>query len=183
MIDSVENLFPASPNASQTSSRSVGGKKTAHPPELRDTVKALFFASIPPHAIEAKTGVSKNTIQKWASRGGWVASRDALAQHIDGAVAATLAQKLAQRSEQIQDALSSELVEQTNVLRDSPPRSVCDLTKGRTSTVKTLVDSGDKLFGWSKKDQPTTLVQVGYLRELEPDPAQPAIELTLAENV
>ena len=85
-------------------------------------------------------------------------------------------------SEQLQDALSSELVEQTNVLREHPPRSVSDLIK-RSATTKTLVDSGDKLFGWSKQEGTGCLIQIGYLKELRPDTATQAIELTVAENV
>jgi hypothetical protein len=168
MISTLENLTPAAPLASASPSRSVGGKKTAHPKEIRETVQVLFFAGIPPHAITAKTGVPKHTVQKWATRGGWVAARDALAQHIDGAVASTIAEKLSQRSEQLQDALSGELVEQTQVLREHPPRSVGDLIKGRSATVKTIVDSSDKLFGWNQSSGPGCLVQIGLVNELMP---------------
>jgi hypothetical protein len=102
-------------------------------------------------------------------------------------VTSTIAEKLSQRSEQLQDALSGELVEQTQVLREHPPRSVGDLIKGRSATVKTIVDSGDKLFGWSKQEGPGCLIQIGMVEQLttgtEYDttraigPAMPATEL------
>jgi hypothetical protein len=41
-------------------------------------------------------------------------------------------------------------------------------------TLKTAIEACDKLFGWSKQDAPTTLVQVGYIRELEQTP-QPVV--------
>jgi hypothetical protein len=172
-IQTVETIAPK-----RTSPRS-----RQHDPAMREQCEALYKSGWMPAQISKRTDVPKGTITQWAKRYHWTESRDKVGQILQKGVMDTIAEKLAQRSEQLQDALSSELVEQTNVLRESPPRSVGDLIKGRSATVKTIVDSGDKLFGWSKQEGSGCLIQIGYLQELRPDPAMPAIELTVAENV
>ena len=178
----VAELPAVRPPVSLSLSRSVGGKKTAHPKEIRETVQVLFFASIPPHAITAKTGVPKHTVQKWATRGGWVAARDALAQHIDGAVASTIAEKLKRRSEEVRDKLSKGVVAQADILAEHPPKSFTDVAgrkgkRGHAETSLTLINASEKLFGWNQQSGPGCLIQNNYLSELEGRPApqeQPA---------
>ena len=142
-------------------------------PALRELCEALYKSGYLPAVIAKQTGLKKTTIATWADRYHWRESRDKVVQQNENGVVATIAEKLAQRSEQFQDALSNELVEQAQVLREQPPRSVGDLIKGRSATVKTIVDSGDKLFGWSKSDVPKCLVQVGEMNMLlaKPEPS------------
>jgi hypothetical protein len=176
MDSTVENAEAIAPKRTSPRSRQ-------HCPAIREQCEALYKSGWLPAAISKQTDVPKGTITQWAKRYHWTETRDKVGQILQKGVAATIAEKLAQCSELIQDALSSELVEQANVLRDSPPRSVGDLIKGRSATVKTIVDSGDKLFGWSKQEGKGCLIQIGYLKELQPDPVKPAIELTVAENL
>jgi hypothetical protein len=69
MIDSVENLAAASPEASHLPSKSVSGKKTAHPIEVRERVYSLYVSGVPALEIEKQTGVPVNTIRKWRQAG------------------------------------------------------------------------------------------------------------------
>ena len=179
MVSTVENLVPPSLPASPSPSRSVGGVKTAHPPELRETVHALYVAGVPPLRISKQTGVPHNTVRKWAQRHKWTLGRDALDRHTDEAVASTIAEKISRRSEEVRDKLSHGIVAQVDILTKEPPKNFTDVAggkgkRGHAEISLTLINASEKLFGWSKQDGPSVVLAVGYERELRP--AKPAIE-------
>jgi transposase-like protein len=157
--------------------RSVGGKKTPHSKEVRETVHALYVAGVPPLRISRKTGVSHNTVRKWAQRHKWTLGRDALDRHTDGAVVSTVAEKIAQRSEEVRDKLSQGLVSQADILAEHPPKSFEDIAggkgkRGHAETSLTLINASEKLFGWNQQSGPGCLVQINYLADLRPRPPQ-----------
>lgn len=179
MVAPVENIVPASPLASHSPPRRVGGKMTAHPAEVREIVHALYVAGVPPLRIARQTGVPHNTVRKWAQRHKWTLGRDALDRHTDGAVEATIAEKISRRSEHTRDRLSAELVNQADILAEHPAKSVAEIAggrgvNGRATTLSTIVSAADKLYGWSKHNEPNTLVQINYVADLRP--AEPATE-------
>lgn len=179
MVSTVENAVLVAPKRTSPRSRQ-------HDQKVREQCEALYKSGWMPAQISKQTDVPKGTITQWAKRYHWTETRDKVGQILQKGVASTIAEKLAQRSEQLQDALSNELVEQTQVLREHPPRSVGDLIKGRSATVKTIVDSGDKLFGWNQQSGPGCLIQIGMVEKLTAgtdydrtratEPAEPATE-------
>ena len=68
---------------------------------LREQCEALYKAGWMPLAISRQTGVNRMTIFQWAKRYGWTESRDKIMLATGKGVAATIAEKLAQRSEEL----------------------------------------------------------------------------------
>jgi hypothetical protein len=145
---------------------------------VRQQVEALYKSGYLPAVIATQTGLKKTTIATWADRYHWRESRDKVVRQNENGVAATVAYKLERRSSELRDSISAELLDQAQMLRQYPPKSVGSLINGRSATVKTIVDSGDKLFGWNKQDGPGCMVQVGIVAQFMPQepPAKPAIE-------
>ena len=79
-------------------------------------------------------------------------------------------------SDEVRELLAVEAVKQASELAAKP--------KNSASTFKTVVDAADKLFGWSRKDTPGCLIQVGIMQQALPEqpktpqeqPAKPATE-------
>ena len=149
---------------------------------VRQQAEALYKSGYLPAVIARQTGLKKTTIATWADRYHWRESRDKVVQQNENGAVATVARELERRSAQLRDSISAELLDQTQVLREHPPRSVGDLIKGRSATVKTIVDSGDKLFGWSKSDGPTCLILHNEVTELAA-PQQKPVTTEPAVNV
>ena len=60
---------------------------------------------------------------------------------------------------------------QVNRLLKNKKSEIVDAQK-----LKILVETADKLYGWSRSDAPSTMVQVNYLSELKPeDVPQPVV--------
>jgi hypothetical protein len=168
-------------NAEAIAAKRISPRSRQIDVSLRARVEALYKSGYLPAVIAKLTGLKKATIATWADRYHWREARDKVVQQNENGVVATIARTLEHYSAEVQGHLSAELLDQAQVLREHPPRSVGDLIKGRSTTVKTVVDSADKLFGWSQREAPSALIQVNYLAEmklktpLEP-PAEPATE-------
>jgi len=161
--------------------RRISPRSRQHDLVVREQCEALYKAGWMPAQISKETGVPKGTITQWAKRYHWTEKRDKIALGTGKNVATTVAHELEYRSAELRDSLSAELLDQAEVLRQNPPRSVGSLINGRAATVKTIVDSGDRLFGWNKPDGQGCLVQIGIVKQLCPDtpqepPAKPATE-------
>jgi hypothetical protein len=191
MIATIENIAPASPEltavrlpVSLSPSKSVGGKKTAHSKETRETVHALYVSRVPALEIENRTGVPVNTIRKWQQRLNWTPNRDGSGKPADGKADSTIAGELDRRSGEVKDNLSRSLVAQSAILAKERPKTIADVAgekgkdgrKGLAETSLTVINAAEKLFGWNQGGGPNVLVQIGYLRDLMPEtpPAQPA---------
>ena len=48
--------------------------------------------------------------------------------------------------------------------------------------LKILVETADKLYGWSRSDTPSTLVQVNYVNELKPDETPQGVVVEAEKN-
>ena len=146
---------------------SVHVKPKVHSKEIRATCHALFVAGLPSHRIEAQTGVPQATVRKWAERGCWAQARDGVGQMAQKAVEVTVSHELERRSNLLQDRLSAKLVEHCDILSELKPNGIKGLMI-ESPIVAQIINSADKLFGWSKREGPSTLVQVNYLNELKP---------------
>ena len=88
---------------------------------------------------------------------------------------ATIARELETRSIQLQAIASRDLLDKAVVLHQRNPVNGKDLAQHLSSAL-TLVNAGDKLFGWSKQDQPRCLVQVGVMAQFAPQEPKPEPE-------
>jgi hypothetical protein len=82
---------------------------------------------------------------------------------------ATIARELESRSAQLKAIVSRDLLDKAVILHEKNPANGKDLSQHLASAL-TLVNAGDKLFGWSKQDQPRCLVQVGVMAQFAPKP-------------
>ena len=80
---------------------------------------------------------------------------------------ATIARELEVRSIQLQAIASRDLLDKAVVLHQRNPVNGKDLSQHLQSAL-TLVNAGDKLFGWSRSDAPRCLVQVGVMAQFAP---------------
>ena len=48
--------------------------------------------------------------------------------------------------------------------------------------LKILVETADKLYGWSRSEGPSTMVQVNYLSELKPDETPQGVVVEVEKN-
>ena len=80
---------------------------------------------------------------------------------------ATIARELETRSIQLQAIASRDLLDKAVVLHQRNPVNGKDLSQHLQSAL-TLVNAGDKLFGWSRSDAPRCLVQVGVMAQFAP---------------
>ena len=48
--------------------------------------------------------------------------------------------------------------------------------------LKILVETADKLYGWSRSEGPSTMVQVNYLGELKPDETPQGVVVEVGKN-
>lgn len=87
--------------------------------------------------------------------------------------------EIIQKSKYLRSALAHELVLQVDLLVKNPPLSIGELTnskncQGRAAVVKTLVEIGDTLCGWSLENKSSeALVFLGRVGMLMGDEAQP----------
>jgi hypothetical protein len=139
---------------------------------LRAQVEALYKSGYLPAVIAKQTGLKKATIATWADRYRWREARDKVVQQNENGVVATVARTLEHYSAEVQGHLSGELLDQAQVLREHPPRSVGDLIKGRAATVKTVVDAADKLFGWDNQAKAGTQINFYVGASLKPKTPQ-----------
>ena len=111
--------------------------------------------------------MKRDTINTWAKRFHWTGAKDKISTVIDSAVASTIAQRLEQASATVQVTMSDKLLEQSQVLSQRKALSMLDLAT-QQPLVKSLVDTADKLYGWSRSDAPRCLVQVGVMAQFAP---------------
>jgi len=173
----VAELPAVRPPASLSLSRSVGGKKTAHSKETRETVHGLYVSRVPALEIENRTGVPVNTIRKWQQRLNWTPNRDGSGKPADGKADSTIAGELDRRSGEVKDNLSRSLVAQSAILAKERPKTIADVAgekgkKGHAETSLTVINASEKLFGWNQQSGPGCLVQINYLADLRPRPPQ-----------
>jgi len=90
----------------------------------------------------------------------------------------TIARELETRSIQLQAIASRDLLDKAVVLHQRNPVNGKDLSQHLQSAL-TLVNAGDKLFGWSRNDAPRCLVQNNYLAELRQPAPQPVVSCAL----
>ena len=157
----------------------VSPRSCQHDLRVREQCEALYKSGWMPAQISKQTGVNRGTIFQWAKRYGWTESRDKVGQLLANGVAATIAEKISQRSEEVRDKLSQGLVSQADILADHPPKSFTDVaggkgTRGHAETALTLINASEKLFGWNQQSGPGCLIQVNYLNDIAP--AKPATE-------
>jgi hypothetical protein len=107
----------------------------------------------------------------------------------------TIARRLESASALVQVTMSDKLIEQSQVLSQRKALSMLDLAT-QQPLVKSLVDTADKLYGWSRQDQPRCLVQVGVMAQFAPKAeeetpqpvvscgvqAEPVIDITTAST-
>jgi hypothetical protein len=166
MVSTTENAEVIVPKRTSPRSRQID-------PKRRDQVEALYKAGWQPKQIAGSTGVNRMTIFQWAKRYHWTETRDKVGQLLEKGVAATIAEKLERRSEEVRDQLSKGVVAQADILAEHPPKSFADVAgvkgkRGHAETALTLITASEKLFGWNKQDGPSTLVQINYLADLVP---------------
>jgi len=159
-----------------------------------NAIQSLFLQGIPPATIAKQTGLSVNTVQKRASRKGWVAIRDRVKVDLSKPLRDTLAMQVAQAqsnaiakaSAQAQTAFAEEVNAQAKLLRSKPARRLSDLSstpkrQGRAAVVSTLVNAAAKLYGWdAQSSQPShvSLTKIDVHSDTKPTkPDQPAVDV------
>lgn len=95
---------------------------------------------------------------------------------VDRTVDSTIAQRLQAASAQVQIKASAKLEEQAEELAQLKTNGLKDLLL-QQPLVKSLVDTADKLYGWSRNEQPHCLVQVGEMNLLQAKPEQSVIDV------
>lgn len=150
-------------------------------------IQALYLQGLTLNAIGQKTGVKPGTIKGRAARYGWSLQRaqaktEAVAP-LNVHLAKAHSAALAKASEYAQKALSGELDGQLAVLQTRKPRTLADLAntpkrEGRASVVKKLVETADKLYGWSAQDQQPQTLNLTQVNVAPPKPGQQVIDVT-----
>jgi len=138
----------------------------ALPAKVVDLVRAYALQGVPPKDIAEKTGVNYNTINGLKWKHGWTNTVVRVKQELKQAVHKTIADNIAQASTNARTILSQSLLDASQGL------SKVDSTKGNlkrlyavASVAEKLVNTADKLYGWSA-DAEDTIVSVSVLREL-----------------
>lgn len=142
------------------------------PKEVRELAKSLYVQGLNWEAIAHQTGVSQPTLNKWVTRGGWVALRDQTRHvlHNQGqkTMITVIANDLIHRSKAIRHTLAEEVEHQAHVLRAEPANKAAQLAgrNGRAAVLKTIVESAATIFDWADSG-PSGLVVVGDMEAVE----------------
>lgn len=127
----------------------------------RELVRALAYQGFNARQIAVKVQVKPATVRSWLHRMGISRAvaqvRQTLATDMQqNSLASHAANEFAQRSQNIRNKLSAELERQTVLLEEEPATKFSDLRnstqgEGRTSVVKKLAETADKVCGWSEE--------------------------------
>jgi hypothetical protein len=145
---------------------------TKKPESTRTIAQALVIQGFSLRVVSEKTGLNPRTVQTWARRYGWRELRDKIKQEVNpateaepgaGVVAVSLPRERSELSvhdEKVRIGLAKSLAAQVEVMSQSPPKKVSDLTgrEGLAQATKTIADAASTVFGWAEGTIPGLIV-------------------------
>lgn len=147
----------------------------ALPATVMEIARALFYQGLKYSEISQQTGVKEATIRSWVFKKGWNTTKEqtkqALQQSGKASLALETAKDLTAQSKQLKEMVSQSLVDQMQVLKNKPAKSVKQVAgkDGHASTTLTIVKAASEVFGWSQ-DKGNSIVNIAFLNQVNENP-------------
>lgn len=147
----------------------------ALPATVMEIARALFYQGLKYSEISQQTGVKEATIRSWVFKKGWNTTKEqtkqALQQTGKESLALQTAKDLASQSKHLKEMVSQSLVDQMQVLKDKPAKSVSKVAgkDGHAATTLTIVKAASEVFGWGQ-DNGNSIINIALINQVHDNP-------------